>query len=73
MGLNLNIGYRLIMPRKYYRKSLRATTYTQEDLNAALESIAKGEKSQYAAAKHYRIPVSTLNDRIKGKTRIKNL
>ncbi|XP_026728980.1 uncharacterized protein LOC113498807 [Trichoplusia ni] len=60
------------MPRKYYRKSLRATTYTQEDLNAALESIAKGEKSQYAAAKHYRIPVSTLNDRIKGKTRIKS-
>ncbi|CAG4950882.1 unnamed protein product [Colias eurytheme] len=60
------------MPRKYYRKSLRATNYTQEDLNAALESIAKGERSQYAAAKHYRIPVSTLNDRIKGKTRIKS-
>lgn len=62
LGLNLNIGYRLIMPRKYDKKSLRATNYTQEDLNAALKNIAKGERSQYAAAKHYRIPVSTLND-----------
>lgn len=50
------------MPRQYERKSLRATSYSQEDLRSAVERVKTGELSNYAASKLYGIPTSTLND-----------
>ncbi|XP_045778739.1 uncharacterized protein LOC123876488 [Maniola jurtina] len=56
------------MPRQYKRKSLRATSYSQEDLRLAVAQVKSGELSNYAASKLYGIPTSTLNDHVKGKT-----
>lgn len=60
--------YRFTMPRNYKRKSLRATTYSQENLQAAVEKVRSHELSNYAASKIYGIPSSTLNDRVLKKT-----
>lgn len=60
--------YRFTMPRNYKRKSLRATTYCQKDLQAAVEKVRSHELSNYAASNIYGIPSSTLNDRVLKKT-----
>lgn len=55
------------MPRKYDRKTMRATTYTKEDLRIAVQKVKNGELTNYAASLMYGIPKSTLNDRVLNK------
>lgn len=57
------------MPRNYIRKTTRAMSYTQEDLEIAEQKI-KDKKLTYAAAsQEYGIPTSTLSDRVLNKAR----
>ncbi|XP_072930580.1 uncharacterized protein [Epargyreus clarus] len=57
------------MPRNYTRKTTRAMSYTQEDLEIVAQKI-KDKKLTYAAAsREYGIPTSTLSDRVLNKTR----
>ncbi|KAJ0179204.1 hypothetical protein K1T71_002884 [Dendrolimus kikuchii] len=58
------------MPRKYLRTSSRATCYTKESLQLAMQRIINKELSYAAASKIYGIPTSTLSDRILKKTGI---
>uniref|UniRef100_A0A2A4JKM4 HTH CENPB-type domain-containing protein n=1 Tax=Heliothis virescens TaxID=7102 RepID=A0A2A4JKM4_HELVI len=60
------------MPRNYIRKSLRATSYTAEDLAIAIQRVVNKELTMYAAAKIYKIPVATLHNRIHKKSGIKS-
>lgn len=55
------------MPRNYERKTSRAS-YSQEDLQAAIEKVRSNELSNYAASQMYGIPKSTLNDRVRNKS-----
>lgn len=50
------------------QKSLRALSYSKEDLRIAVERVRNGEISNFAAATIYGIPKSTLNDRVLKKT-----
>ncbi|XP_049878885.1 uncharacterized protein LOC126375862 [Pectinophora gossypiella] len=58
------------MPSKYQRKSLRATRYTKEDLETAVNKVRNKELTNYAASQIYGIPTSTLHDRVRGRTGI---
>lgn len=58
------------MPRKYSRISSRATSYTKESLQLAMQRINNKELTYAAASKLYGIPTSTLSDRILKKTGI---
>lgn len=60
------------MPRNYARKTSRATSYTQEDLEIAVNKIKDKELTYAAASRHYGIPTSTLSDRVLKKTGIKS-
>lgn len=60
------------MPRNYKRKTLRATSYSQKDLQDAVLKVKNKELTNYAASKLYGIPTSTLNDRVREKTGIKS-
>lgn len=59
--------FRLKMPRNYKRKSERATKYSQQDLEIAIEKVKNKELTNYAASKIYNIPPSTLKDRVFAK------
>ena len=51
-----------------YQKNKILRQWKDEDLQRAVEKVRGGELSVRAAAKHYKIPKSTLHDYIKGKT-----
>lgn len=55
------------MVRNYVRKSNRAKTYTPEDLATALAEVKSGRKTVYGASKHFKIPLNTIIDHIKGR------
>lgn len=60
------------MPRNYKRKSERATKYSQQGLEIAIEKVKNRELTNYAASKIYNIPPSTLNDRVLAKKGLKS-
>lgn len=55
---------------RHYKKKLgiHFMNYDEETLKRALSDIKKGKKSLRQAAEYYKIPKSTLHDRIKNKT-----
>ncbi|XP_063542660.1 tigger transposable element-derived protein 1-like [Cydia strobilella] len=55
------------MPTTYVRKSQRAS-YSQQDLNNAIEKVRRKELTNGEASRIYGIPTSTLNDRVRQKT-----
>lgn len=42
--------------------------YSKDDLEIVIEKVKNNELTNYAAAKIYGIPTSTLHDRVRGKT-----
>jgi len=60
------------MPRNYKRTTQKASSYTQEDLHAALEAIGNGTISLKRASVMYKIPKSTLSDHKKGRRGVKS-
>ncbi|KAG5896655.1 hypothetical protein JTB14_021300 [Gonioctena quinquepunctata] len=54
------------MARKYVRKTARAQSYSKDDLTNAIRRILAGELTLYRAVQLYRIPKSTLFNRVKG-------
>ena len=64
--------YRFAMPKNYSRKSKRATAYSQEDLETAVQKVRNKVLTNYAASKLYGIPASTLSDRVNAKSGLKS-
>ncbi|CAG4972592.1 unnamed protein product [Parnassius apollo] len=60
------------MPRNYIRKSLRATSYTPEDVAKAVEKVKRKELTLYGAAKFYKISIATLHIGFNKKTGVKS-
>ena len=65
---------RNIMPTFYVRKCPSRGSWTQEDLNSAVDNISRGVTSTWEAAKSFKIPYRTLKRRIeKNKTEKKRM
>lgn len=60
------------MPRHYVRKSERATKYSQDELNNALNAIRADRITVKRASILYNIPRTTLRDHLKGRRGIKS-
>lgn len=54
------------MVRKYARKTARAEAYSKDDLATAIRRIRSGEITLYRAVRLYKIPKTTLFNRLKG-------
>ena len=52
------------MPTFYVRKCPSRGSWTQEDLNSAVDNISRGVMSTWEAAKNFKIPYRTLKRRI---------
>lgn len=59
------------MVRKYVRKTSRAS-YPKQDLETAIQKVRSKELTNSEAAKKYRIPASTLSERVNEKTGVKS-
>ncbi|XP_056636655.1 uncharacterized protein LOC130445153 [Diorhabda sublineata] len=60
------------MVRNYVRKSKRATSYTKEDLQRAMEEVRSGRITAYKASQRFKIPMMTLNYRLRGIRGVKS-
>lgn len=57
------VFFRAIMPRTYIRKKIKS--YNPQDLSQAIAKVKNGELTQYRAAQHYKIPMTTLHEHLK--------
>jgi len=64
--------FKLRMVRNYVRKTKRGTTYTRDDLEAAVDAVQKGHLTQKQAWSHFNIPQQTLFSQVKGHRGIKS-
>lgn len=47
-------------------KRVKKASYTDQELQAAIEEVKNGEQKAYSAAKAHNIPLTTLKDKLKG-------
>lgn len=60
--MSISFWFQLIIPRNYARKTSKASSYTKENLQSALEAIRNGTISIQRASLLYKSPRSTLCD-----------